>query len=308
MSQTYIITGATSFIGTRLVRLLLAEGQVVYAVCREKTAAQQKLGSHERLTLVEAQLQDYGHLSEQISQGDVFVHLAWEGTGHGGRDMLEVQQSNIRHSQEALLEAVRMGCQLFVEAGSQAEYGTQLETITEETPCTPFSEYGKAKLEVCQHGFKVAAEGAIKYLHLRIFSLFGEDDHPWTLVMSCVDRMLKNEPIALSSCQQNWNFLYIADAVRQISMLCQYALSHDDFRHEVFNIASEDTRQLRDFVEVMYRLTASKSLLQYGANPQQNIVSLKPDVSKLRKAIGFVSSETFENVINIIIHTYQNHD
>ena len=305
MPQTFVITGATSFIGKRLTLQLLSEGQRVFAVCRNQQKASSLLGQHEALTMVEASLKEYNQLSQKIPQADVFIHLAWEGTGHDGRNTTEVQLANIQHSKDALQQAVLMGCQLFVEAGSQAEYGTQLDTITEKTPCQPFSEYGKAKLEVCRHGFDVAEQTGIKYLHLRIFSLFGEDDHPWTLVMSSIDKMLKNEPVNLSSCTQNWNFLYIADAVRQISMLCQYALQHRDFRHEVFNIASDDTRHLRDFVEEMHRLTCSQSVLNYGANPQQNTVSLQPDVTKLRDAIGFVSSTTFEDVIKRIIYTYQ---
>ena len=305
MTQTYIVTGATSFIGKHLTCDLLEKGNIVYAVCRSKTKAREKLGEHAGLTLIEAQLEDYDRLASLIVKADVFIHLAWEGTGHGGRDMKEVQQSNIRYSEEAMRQAHLMGCRLFVEAGSQAEYGTCLETITEETPCNPFSEYGKAKLSVCRHGFEQSQQWDMKYLHLRIFSLFGEDDHPWTLVMSAIDRMLKNEAIALSSCTQNWNFLYIADAVKQIELLCQYALQEPTFRHEVFNIASDDTRQLRDFVESMYRLTGSKSQLQYGAASQQNIVSLQPDISKLQRAIHFVSSITFEEVVKIIIENNQ---
>lgn len=305
MTQTYIVTGATSFIGKHLTCDLLEKGNIVYAVCRSKTKAREKLGEHAGLTLIEAQLEDYDRLASLIVKADVFIHLAWEGTGHGGRDMKEVQQSNIRYSEEAMRQAHQMGCRLFVEAGSQAEYGTCLETITEETPCNPFSEYGKAKLSVCRHGFGQSQQWDMKYLHLRIFSLFGEDDHPWTLVMSAIDRMLKNEAIALSSCTQNWNFLYIADAVKQIELLCQYALQEPTFRHEVFNIASDDTRQLRDFVESMYRLTGSKSQLQYGAASQQNIVSLQPDISKLQRAIHFVSSITFEEVVKIIIENNQ---
>lgn len=305
MTQTYIVTGATSFIGKHLTCDLLEKGNIVYAVCRSKTKAREKLGEHAGLTIIEAQLEDYDRLASLIVKADVFIHLAWEGTGHGGRDMKEVQQSNIRYSEEAMRQAHQMGCRLFVEAGSQAEYGTCLETITEETPCNPFSEYGKAKLSVCRHGFEQSQQWDMKYLHLRIFSLFGEDDHPWTLVMSAIDRMLKNEAIALSSCTQNWNFLYIADAVKQIELLCQYALQEPTFRHEVFNIASDDTRQLRDFVESMYRLTGSKSQLQYGAASQQNIVSLQPDISKLQRAIHFVSSITFEEVVKIIIENNQ---
>ena len=303
--MTYTVTGATSFIGRHLVRQLLAMGMQVNAVCRNKSKAINLLGHHESLNLVEAQMEDYNSLAEIIPYTDVLIHLAWEGTGHGGRDMKEVQRSNIHYSEVVLQQALLMNCRLFVEAGSQAEYGTQLETITESTPCQPFSEYGKAKLEVCKHGFEVAERNNIKYLHLRIFSLFGEDDHPWTLVMSCVDKMLKDEPISLSSCTQNWNFLYVSDAAKQICLLCQYAMQQDDFRHEIFNIASEDTRPLRQFVEEMYHLTGSRSELHYGANPQQNVVSLQPDVSKVYRAVGFVQSETFENIINKIIHTHQ---
>ena len=305
MSQTYIITGATSFIGKRLVHQLLSEGHNVVAVCRDANVARLKLGYSEKMTIVEAQMEQYDSLSEKIGEADVFIHLAWEGTGHNGRNMPEVQLFNIQYSLEALRQAVNMGCQLFIEAGSQAEYGVQQQTITETTPCSPFSEYGKAKLEICRHGFDFSEKFGIKYLHLRIFSLFGEDDHPWTLVMSSVCRMLKNEPIALSSCIQNWNFLYVADAVKQISLLSQYALQKVDFKHDIFNIASEDTRQLREFVEEMREITHSSSQLQYGVISQKNIVSLQPDVSKTRNAIHFISSEKFENIIRKIIKIYK---
>jgi len=303
MPQTYVITGATSFIGCRLVSHLLAEGHQVYAVCRDGQAALRKLGTHEHLVLVEVQLQEYACLAEKIHCGDVFVHLAWEGTNHSGRDAADVQQCNLRYSRQALDQAIRMGCQLFVEAGSQAEYGTQLQTITEETPCQPFSEYGKAKLSVCQHGFEVAETKAIKYMHLRIFSLYGEGDHPWTLVMTCVDKMLKGEPVALSTCTQNWNFLYIDDAVRQISRLCQYALLSNTFVHEIFNIASKDTRPLKEFVRSIWRLCDSKSELRFGEVAPKNIVSLQPDVSKTERVVGTIDTVSFEQVVKTIINT-----
>lgn len=141
----------------------------------------------------------------------------------------------------------------------------------------------------------------MKYIHCRIFSLIGEDDHPWTLVMTCVQKMLQHEPIALSACTQHWNFLYVKDAAQQIRRLCDYALSADAFRAETFNIASEDTRVLRDFVLSMQQLTHSKSVLQFGAVTPAHVVTLQPDVSKVREAIGFISSVSFDDVVRSII-------
>ena len=303
MPNTYIITGATSFIGSWLTRQLLSNGHQVVAVCRNKEKAETMLGRRANLRVTEATLDHYDQMSETISSADIFIHLAWEGTSHQGRNISDVQQANIRHSVEAMHVAAKLGCRLFVMAGSQAEYGTCLERITEETPCHPFSEYGKAKLEVCRQGFPLAEQLGMKYLHLRIFSLYGEGDHPWTMVMSSIDHMLKNEPVPLSACTQQWNFLYVGDAAQQISLLCQYALQTDSFRHEIFNIASDDTRQLRRFVEAIYQEAHSSSELQFGAVPQQNIVSLNPDTSKLRNAIHFVSSADFNNTIQSIIHS-----
>lgn len=297
----FIITGATSFIGVELTRYALSMGDEVIAVCRKGSAGIPKLGEHPNLKIVHSELSEYANLSGQIDKGQVFVNLAWEGTGHGGRNVSDIQQDNIAHSLEAIKVAAGIGCTLFVEAGSQAEYGTVLEKISETTPCNPFSEYGKAKLAVKEQGSKVANALGMKYLHLRIFSLYGEEDHPWTLVMSSLKKMVNNEPIDLSPCTQNWNFLYVKDAVKQIYLLCQYALRNPNYKSEVFNIASKDTRVLKDFVTEMYSLSQSKSALNYGAITPANVVSLDPDTSKTEAATGFISDYVFKDIINNII-------
>lgn len=301
----FVITGATSFLGVELARYALSMGDEVIAVCRKDSAGIPKLGAHPNLKIVYSELSEYVNLSGKINKGQVFVNLAWEGTGHNGRNVTDIQQDNIAHSLEAIKVAAGTGCALFVEAGSQAEYGTVLEKISESTPCNPFSEYGKAKLAVKEQGSIIANALGLKYLHLRIFSLYGEEDHPWTLVMSSLKKMVRNEPIDLSPCTQNWNFLYVKDAVKQIYLLCQYALRNTDYKAETFNIASKDTRVLRSFVEEMYNLSQSKSELNFGAIIPPNVVSLDPDTSKTEAATGFISDYVFKDIISNIIRNYK---
>lgn len=301
----FIITGATSFIGIELTRYALSMGNKVIAVCRKGSAGIPKLGEHPSLNIVYSELSEYANLRSQIDKADVFINLAWEGTGHCGRDITDIQKDNIVHSLEAIKVAAGIGCSLFVEAGSQAEYGTVLEQISETTPCNPFSEYGKAKLAVKEQGSKIANALGMKYLHLRIFSLYGEEDHPWTLVMSCLKKMVNNEVVDLSPCTQNWNFLYVKDAVKQIYLLCQYALRNPNYKSEVFNIASKDTRVLKDYVMEMYNLSQSKSELNFGVITPANVVSLDPDTSKTETATGFISDYVFKDIINNIIRNYK---
>ena len=304
----YVVTGSTSFIGVELCRQLLNAGNEVMAVVRPGSAGITKLPKSDHLYTVLSDMRDYRLLDRQIPKAEVFINLAWQGTGHEGRNVYDIQSENIRFSEDALHAAARMGCSLFVESGSQAEYGTVLERISEYTPEHPFSEYGRAKLHMKELGFRLTDQLRIKYLHLRIFSLFGETDHPWTLVMSSIDKMLRNESIDLSSCTQKWNFLYVVDACKQIRLLTEKAIQLADYRHEVFNIASEDTRLLRDFVERMRDLTGSKSCLNYGVYTPANTVTLDPDVAKSNRYIGFINDYTFDEVVNKIIESKKNKD
>lgn len=300
----YVITGATSFVGNELMQLLLENGEQVVAVCRPNSKALYTIPS--TVEIVKAEMSEYSKLYEKIPTADVFINLAWEGTGHDGRNQSNIQANNIRNTVSAFKSARKIGCKLFVEAGSQAEYGTKTDVITENSQCNPFSEYGRAKLEVEKQCSLLSKECGLRYLHLRIFSLFGEKDHPWTLVMSCLSKMLNDEPVDLSLCTQNWNFLYVKDAAKQIYLLCRYALRSDYFVSDIYNIASENTRCLKDFIEKMKSITKSLSQLNYGAIVPPNIVSLQPDISKTKSAIGFISEKKFEEVIELIIKEYKN--
>ncbi len=297
----FIITGATSFIGLELTEYLLANGHSVIAVCRPNSKGLSFFPNG--VEIVTSEMAGYGNLHNEIVQADVFINLAWGGTGHDGRNIVDVQKENIAYTTAAFFAANKMGCKLFLEAGSQAEYGSTTEPQCEDSPCNPFSEYGKAKLQVKEELFKLSEQMDMKYIHLRIFSMFGENDHPWTLVMSAIEKMLRNEKVDLSPCTQNWNFIYIKDAVRIITILCEKAVENPDFKHEVYNIASEDTRVLKDFVVRMKELTKSTSELNFGAMIPANLVSLQPDMNKTKNVVGAISNYSFDTVITKIIET-----
>lgn len=299
----FVITGATSFIGIELINLLLSQGHSIVAVARKESKKLSDIPFG--VSIVAAEMSEYGDLYHIIDHADVFVNLAWGGTGHNGRNVVDVQSENVVNTTAAILAADKMGCSLFVEAGSQAEYGSTMASQIETDECQPFSEYGKAKLKVKQIGFELSEKLDIKYIHLRIFSMFGENDHPWTLVMSVIRKMLSNEPVDLSSCTQNWNFVYVKDAVSMILSLCMNAVDSPSFLHEVYNIASKDTRTLRNFVEEIKEITNSTSALNYGAIIPQNLVSLQPDISKTLKASKFQNFHDFKEIITNIVNNYK---
>ena len=299
----YLITGGNSFLGVALTKLLIEDDHDVIIACRESSVC--KISESDRLRIVRYKgLDDIKSLRNSVSHADVFVHLAWGGTDHAGRNNVAIQQSNIRYSMDALALAKDLGCQLFVESGSQAEYGIVNGLMTETTPCNPVTEYGKAKLKFGDKAERWCQENAIKFIHLRIVSVFGVHDHDWTLVKSCIRKMLHNEDIEFSSCRQLWNYVDEDDACRQIYLLTKHAMQSKDFQSEIYLIGSYDTRCLRSFVEEMRILTHTKSLLHFGTY-NNDTVSLNPCMDKTSSAIDSpISTKTFGSVVRQLIGKY----
>ena len=88
--MTYIITGATSFLGVELAQALIQQGHQVTAICRPDSHGLRNLPK--RVKIIYGQMDEYGTLDTKIAHTDAFVHLAWSGTGHDGRDATQVQK------------------------------------------------------------------------------------------------------------------------------------------------------------------------------------------------------------------------
>jgi nucleoside-diphosphate-sugar epimerase len=302
-----IVTGLTSFIGLVLGKYLLEKGFFVFAVIRKESEYKlNQIEKQERLRIIYSDIYSLNSIVSHIKEADLFFHLAWDGTGIKDRYDKLIQKRNIAVTLNAIEISSQLNCKCFVNAGSQAEYGFIEGIITENSECNPITEYGKAKLEVFQKGEKLAKSLGIKFVHLRIFSIYGSGDHEWTLVINSLKKMLMNDILKLSACTQKWNYIYVDDAVQQIIRVAEQALSKEDFVSEIFHIASKDTRILKEFVGIMYQLTGSKSLIEYNIS-SENLLSIEPSISNLEKFIGTMKYISFQdgvkNIIRYIVYS-----
>ena len=297
--MTFFITGASSFIGVELCRYLSDNGHSVIAMSRRENEHLEDIKKDGHLQVFRADMQSLFDKAKGIS-ADVFIHLAWAGTTHEDRNNPTIHAENVRLSLECVKLAKQMGCQLYVDAGSQAEYGIVPGVLTEDTLCNPITAYGKGKLKMYQESSILTRELGLKYIHLRILSVYGENDHDETLIMSSMKKLKANEPIKMQSGGQKWNYVYVKDAARQIAELCFHSLNDREFRQEVYNIASNDTRKLQDFIIAMKEITGSASELSFGGYNLEKDVNLNPDTRIISSIIESVSDFVFEEVIRRI--------
>lgn len=294
--MVFFITGASSFIGVELCRYLLDNGHKVIAMSRRPNEHLDEIAKQGNLEVFRADMQSLVDTAKGV-RADVFLHLAWAGTTHEERNNPAVHDENVRLSLECVKLAKRMGCKLYVDAGSQAEYGIVSGVITEDTPCNPISEYGKGKLKMYQESSALTKVLGLKYIHLRILSVYGENDHDETLIKSALKKLKANEPIELRSGGQKWNYVYVKDAARQIAELSLHALNNESFKKDIFNIASNDTRKLQDFIIAMKEITGSSSELSFGGYNTEKDVNLNPDTRKTAAIVKPLTEWMYEDEI-----------
>lgn len=300
-----VVTGATSFLGRALVNQLLKDGIRVYAVIRPGSKNKGLLNHNSsHLTIIERSLEDLGDICSDIQEPcDYFYHFGWEGSGSLNRMKKEVQQKNAEDGLKALEGARRLGCARFLFSGSQAEYGIHQESIDEETPCRPVSEYGKAKLQFLNRAdeliraWKETNVADFQYIHARIFSVYGPGDHPWSLVESCLRTFSGGEYLSLGECTQMWNFLYVDDCIRALRLL----MEQKNVGSGIYNIAGAETetKPLREYIRRMYELCGSHGSYSYGrrAENAEGPANLIPDIRKLQKETGWQQEVDFSEGI-----------
>jgi nucleoside-diphosphate-sugar epimerase len=288
-----VVTGATSFIGAATVRKLLERGEIVYAVVRPGSRNLQQLldavpdGARARLTITELDLHQIealpGLLSGEMPPAgsspiaDVWIHIGWDGAGSENRTKRDVQQANVVQSLAAVRTAAAVGCRRVIFTGSQAEYGVCHDWIREDTPCHPVSEYGIAKTDFAQAAKKLCKSLKIEYIHTRIFSVYGPGDHPWSLVNTCLQTWGQDGHMQFGECTQQWNFLYIEDVA---DALCHLMTEGTE---GFYNLAGEDTRPLRAYIEEIYELCGRRGSFTYGTRPQnaEGPADLMPDIRRI---------------------------
>lgn len=290
-----IVTGATGMIASALIRCLVEKNVRVYALCRPGDDKSDEFFSSPLVTAIDCDISELATSAEKIGEKcDVLYHFAWLGTFGGGRDEAYLQSDNIKFTLDAVTLAHETGCDCFVLAGSQAEYGRQTGKLTPDTLANPETGYGIAKYTAGKLSRILAQKYGIRHCHVRILSVFGQKGNPNSIIMASLAKMLNGEKASFTKAEQIWDFLHCDDAA-----LAFYLVGEKGRDGAVYPLGSGNEQRLCDYITQM-RDTVDPSLpLGLGELPynEGQVMYLAADISALTNDTGFVPQLSFTDGI-----------
>lgn len=289
-----VITGATGVVGMALINKCIESGIEAVVLVNPESRRLDRIPEDPLVRVIKCGLSDFASadgeslgLSRFSSEGgyaDVMFHLAWSGTFGDSRNDVLLQEKNSEYALDAVRLAYRLGCKVFVGAGSQAEYGRVSGVLSPDTPCNPENEYGRAKLRTSSATRDLCHELGIRHVWPRILSIYGPYDGENTMVMTLIRTLLEGGKPALTAGEQMWDFLYADDVADAF-----FALAKHGRDGGIYPIGSGVARPLREYIEIIRDEIDPKLALGFGDVPysDKQVMYLCADISALTRDTGF---------------------
>jgi len=290
-------------LGVALISECLKRKTSVTAIVRKNSQKKYLIPNSKLTTIIECDASSFASLAIDVQLGfDAFYHFAWEGTKNTDRNIVDTQYRNITYTLDAVRLAQRLKCNKFIGSGSQAEYGRAEGMINPEMAVSPDTAYGVSKYASGRLSAILAKQIGLDFIWLRIFSIYGVNDTPSTMIMYCIDSLLKGEKPILTQCGQRWDYLNCRDAARAFYLLGERGQSQC-----IYNIGNGVARPLSDYV---YEIRdAIDPVLPLGLGEREyspnQVMNLCPDISTLKRDTGFKPLISFSDGIRETIEWFR---
>jgi nucleoside-diphosphate-sugar epimerase len=289
MKEKILLTGATGFVGSHILKRLIELGEDVVIILRETSSLQriQNLNGFSIFKL-NNQLSNLDELFEK-NQINTIIHVSTEY----GRslDYSSVLLSNVIFPIKLLEKADKKKLKLFINTDSFSSKFQESSYLKEYIFSKKiFKDYLKSIFE-----FQV--------INLQLEHVIGEYDSNGKFITFLFDAMLSNQKqIKLTEGNQKRDFIYISDVVDAYMV----TLKHKNYKKKFveFEVGTGHSITIKEFVSTIHKILQSKSELLFGTieTRSDEIMDSRANNLDLIK-LGWEPKSTIQMAIQNILKT-----
>ncbi len=290
-----IVTGASGFIGSYLVKELVENNYEVLAIVRENTSNMNRLKDFSNIEIVNCNLDNLNIINETTNKTyDYFFHFAWDGVSGDMQTDYDLQVSNISNTLLALDVAKKLGCKRFIAAGSIQEIECTKEMAEEKEVSNQGNAYKISKMTAHYYSKLKASKVGIDFLWPLLTNTYGPGEVSSRLINTIIRKLIDGKEPALTKADQLYDFIYITDAARAYRYIAERGISYKNYI-----IGSGRAIPLKEYLLELKEIVNPNINLGFGKYEYNGIYLSKDDLStvQLSKDTEFKTEISFTDGI-----------
>ena len=286
-----LVTGGAGFIGSNLVRALLARGDDVRVLDNFSTGNRANLAGHDRdVELVEGDLRSYERVHAAVRGAEVVFHQgALPSVPRSVQDPLTTTAVNVEWTLNVLLAARDSGARRIVNASSSSVYGNGGELPrTESQLPDPISPYAVAKLAAERFCTSFSRVYAMEVVSLRYFNVFGPRQDPMSQYAAVVPRFVRavatGEPVTV----YGDGVVHEREVARLLAVSANLlAADAPGVEGAVLNVATGGSTTVNELAATIGRLLDRPVEKRYEPERTADVNASWADVGEARRLLGY---------------------
>ena len=312
-SSRVVVTGGAGFLGSHVVRRLLAGGNHVVVLddfSHGKMENLECVAENPRLEIVSGDVVAEEDVARAFQGASVVVHLAVLGLRQSIKDPARVKRVIIDGTLTCLDAAVKNGVELFVNCSSSEVYGSaKYVPMDEAHPLHPTTPYAAAKVAQDMYVASYGYTYELPWVTIRPFNMYGPNSH-WEgphgeVIPKMIVRAMNGKPMVIfGEGEQTRDFNYVEDAAEAVIKVA----GNPGCREQVVNFCTGREVSIRRIAELVCEnlgLDASEMILHQAGRPA-DVARHMGDNSKFTSIFGHTPTTQIEDGLKRTIDWFIN--